>query len=264
MNIYFLRKGALCLTLICLSLTGAISLADQINPADTESATGEAASSSTQDDLWLQQTKEKCELGNISACSEIGTKFKSLRMSELSWFYYDKACTALHSKSCAELGQMLTKGDGVILDQQAAQYFYGKACDLGDTPSCESIGWNSDRNATCITNDNPEECRKIACEEPDAGHICTVIGINYYNGTHSKGKDDKLAALYFKKACSRKNGTGCLNLGDLYRIGTGVQKDKLKQLQYYAKGCVYESSTACQAIRDWVDKNLIIGEIITK
>jgi len=188
MNFCFLRTCTACITVICLFSIDAIAVAEQTATVDDGTTKHESINSDSEGALWLKQSEEKCQLGDFPACSQIGAMYKSLNNSKLFWFYYDKACTGMHAESCAKLGYILTQGDGLILDQQAGRYFYAKACDLGNTTSCEIIGWNSSKNATCITDDDPEECRTLACENQNAGHTCLIIGTNYYNGSHSSGK----------------------------------------------------------------------------
>ena len=260
MKIYLLRICNLCITIIWLLAIGELSLANEIVPTITDPIKREIKNGDSRHALWLEQTGKKCQLNDFHACSEIAAMFKILNKSKLFWFYYDKACTGLHAESCAKLGRIFTQGDGQILDQQAGRYFYGKACDLGNRLSCEAIAWNSDENVTCIKDDNPEECRISACEKQDAGHTCLIVAMNYYNGTHSSGKNDTLAAVYFRKACKRKNGNGCLNLADLYRVGIDTPTNKAKMLKYYAKGCLYENNIACQKTREWVDKNSLVNK----
>lgn len=260
-----MRTCKVCITVICLFLIDVIAMAEQTATADDDPIKRESTNSDSENALWLKQAEEKCQLGDFPACSQIGAMYKSLNNSKLFWFYYEKACTGLHAESCAKLGDILTQGDGLILDQQAGRYFYAKACDLGNKPSCEIIGWNSSKNATCITDNDPEKCRALACEKQDAGHTCLIIGTNYYNGSHSSGKNDVFAAAYFKKACTRKNGNGCLNLANLYLTGAGVKTNEEKALQYYMKGCLYDNATACQYIIDWASENSIVGKkVITK
>ena len=123
----------LCLTMICMFSIDAISLADQVKPTDTDPKNIEIINNNSKGAVWLEQTEEKCKIEDFPACSELAAMYKSLNKAKKSWFYYNKACTGLHAESCATIGRILSHGDGLILDKQAGHYFYGKACDLGDT-----------------------------------------------------------------------------------------------------------------------------------
>lgn len=50
-------------------------------------------------------------------------------------------------------------------------------------------------------------------------------------------KDYNKANEYFKKSCDLNYGSGCINLGDNYLNGDGLEKDINKASEYYQKAC---------------------------
>lgn len=55
-------------------------------------------------------------------------------------------------------------------------------------------------------------------------------------------------AAEYQKSCDLNNAEGCKKLGDLYRYGKGVKKDKLQEKKYYHKACDLKNGTGCTAL----------------
>jgi TPR repeat protein len=67
-----------------------------------------------------------------------------------------------------------------------------------------------------------------ACDQ-GAARSCVLLAEFYApesNEPNAVGRDDALAARYFRKACDAKAGGGCYGLYQLYRDGRGVPKDQ--------------------------------------
>lgn len=54
---------------------------------------------------------------------------------------------------------------------------------------------------------------------------------------------DALSA--FSQSCENGNGTGCLNLGNMYENGVGVAQNKYKASTLYAQACRTNEALGC-------------------
>jgi TPR repeat protein len=73
---------------------------------------------------------------------------------------------------------------------------------------------------------------------------CTTLGYLYEHGT-GLGKDERVAADYYKKSCDVKLPIGCQNLGNVYDAGRVVPQDHKKAAELYKKSCDLGSSGGC-------------------
>jgi len=51
-----------------------------------------------------------------------------------------KACDSGNAKSCAAVGLLYEKGQGLEQDYKKASELYSKACDMRDANACEALG----------------------------------------------------------------------------------------------------------------------------
>ncbi|WP_276712039.1 tetratricopeptide repeat protein [Campylobacter rectus] len=65
---------------------------------------------------------------------------------------------------------------------------------------------------------------------------CDYIGFLYDNG-QGIGQDYKKASELFLKACDMGSPIGCYTLGVLYTNGRGVKQDCKKAIKLYSKAC---------------------------
>lgn len=64
---------------------------------------------------------------------------------------------------------------------------------------------------------------------------------------YENGQFAKAVSLY-TKGCKNKDAKSCGQLGWLYDIGSGVQKDPFKSVDLYTKGCTYGNGPSCNLI----------------
>src|SRR5579863_5083081 len=65
-------------------------------------------------------------------------------------------------------------------------------------------------------------------------------------GAATTSSDSSLAL--FQKACEGGSGDGCENLGNLYALGQGVDKNIAKAAELYTHGCELGGAGACNEV----------------
>ena len=87
--------------------------------------------------------KIACDLGEDNACNNLGVFLEkgiggmpkdSFKASK----YYKTACQLKHPNACHNLGVLYYEGNGVKRNYEYAEFYFGKACDLGYSPACRS------------------------------------------------------------------------------------------------------------------------------
>ena len=98
---------------------------------------------------------------------------------------------------------------------------YNQASDEGKTLLCPicRIEWPK----TCIDNLS----RIIARSNEDKGWAIELLAMFYNQDFHLK-KDSIKAIEYYKRAAEKGEVISCLNLGTMYALGDGVEKDMSK------------------------------------
>jgi uncharacterized protein len=125
--------------------------------------------------------------------------------------FYLKACRLKVARGCGFAGSILVIGGvGVAVDVKKGHALREQACTLGDAPSCNDLGsdWaDGKRGAT--------------------------------------SRDYGKAKRYYGKACHLKDGLGCFNLGNVYRLGEGVKVDLKLAIQHFARSCELDAAKGC-------------------
>jgi TPR repeat protein len=49
----------------------------------------------------------------------------------------------------------------------------------------------------------------------------------------------------YERACAEKEGAACGNLGELYRSGSGVPKDRVRAAELFERGCDLDQGESC-------------------
>ena len=77
------------------------------------------------------------------------------------------------------------------------------------------------------------------------------VGISFIGTAWSEGKhgapsiDHVKARTFYDKACKLKNGLGCFNLGNVYRLGEGVKADGKLAFDNFKKACDLDEAKGC-------------------
>lgn len=96
---------------------------------------------------------------------------------------------------------------------------------------------------TC-SPDNLSDCYR-QCEAGDA-RSCVIAGVRQRDG--SVTTDGPRTRELFERACRDGDALGCTLLGDMYRFGSGVQRDVLAAATHYRRGCEEGVAAACRQL----------------
>ena len=90
-------------------------------------------------DYYKQACDLKNKRRNKNACANLGFLYINERNFSKAKIYFEHACGLVESISCSVLGIMYEKGDGVKKDIEKAKFYSQKACEHGDTNTCEKL-----------------------------------------------------------------------------------------------------------------------------
>jgi len=141
--------------------------------------------------------EEDCDNGkDLNYCNMGGYNYLFEYKYKKALALFNIACEHNFSQSCAYLGGMYSKGQGVEKNNQKAMEYSKKACDLD-----KGVGSGG--------------CLKLAL-------------------LLENKKDYKSAAKYYEIATNSKiQLSAYFNLGVYYYLGKGVKKDKIKAYKYW-------------------------------
>jgi hypothetical protein len=136
-------------------------------------------------------------------------------------------------------------------------------CRNGNASSCHHFAFGILEGLEGYPKDIPLglQLMNFSC---DKGYslACSRLGREYRYGFEHVQKNQALAAQYYQKACNAPSVQSlldpgeyvCYNLGQMYRDGEGVSRDKYKALELFRKSCDLGTEKAC------VDYNKLVRE----
>ncbi len=138
-------------------------------------------------------------------------------------------------ESCFTVGQVMEEGKYAPMDLNEAGKGYGRACDLGLSTACSSLG------ELVLTG------RGLALEKSCSardGVSCFILGSLRHKGL-GVARDDGQALAYFQESCDFGFSRGCGRLGESYLFGEGTPRDVAKALQYFEDACRNQFGPSC-------------------
>jgi hypothetical protein len=158
-------------------------------------------------------------------------------------------CTQGNAGSCANLGLMYSKGEGVAKDDARAAAFDKQACDGGSPLGCYDLGIDYD-SGWGVAKDSARAVSlyKQAC---DGGHAraCVNLGYMYTLGLGGLSQDYARALVLYKQACDGGNARGCYDLGSMYQQGRSVEPDIGRARALYKRSCDGGDREGCDHLR---------------
>jgi TPR repeat protein len=163
-------------------------------------------------DDFIALCKQKCDLGAMSACTELAWFYSAGQMvphdPEKAKSLYQKACNGGHPYACLSLGDLYADGKEVAQDDHLAFVMYKQACEQGEDPACEKVGV-------------------------------------FYQLGRGVTKSYEQARLTYEKSCANNYVSSCVELGGLYESGQGVDLDEKKAVALYQQACDAGDQDAC-------------------
>lgn len=194
------------------------------------------------------------------ACNNLAVMYQQGRAVETD---QDKAAE-LYRRSC-ELGSMLgcrnlarryLEGKGVEKSPTRAAALLEKACRLGHPEACPQLTYlyahdcieGGECGVEAIDPARSAKQLREVCEETKQPQACLGYGFMLESGFQQDEPDAAGAALQYDQACKAGVSTGCNYLANLYRKGSGVERDLTKAVQLYEKACEAGFTLSCHTL----------------
>lgn len=194
-------------------------------------------------------------------------------------------CQAGNAPSCATLGHIYEKGEGVNADDKKAFIYYKKACDAGDIDGCTGWGYMLSKSDNADENRQSVTVLRKACNEGN-GRACSGLGqqarlrrdwaaaakdfdrgcaLNYSRACYYAGvaltkidKEPAKALWNFERACRGGDERGCLAAGSYLVQGTAGRKDPTEGNKLTSRAlnalqieCTEKKSESCEVLGDF-------------
>ena len=182
----------------------------------------------------------------------------------------EDGCNAGKPKKCVELGDYYSEWEKNPPKAIAA---YKKACDIGYPAGCEKLkGWarmGPDGKVEMIGGgpagvpsdgaggagaagaagaaDGPPDAASLTreCTSEKNFKSCNELGLTFVSAQNKADRQYAEAHKFFQMACDGGETEGCNNLGYMFDIGDGVEKDHTKAVELYTISCDNSNPDGC-------------------
>ena len=157
--------------------------------------------------------RKSCNNGIGAGCNDLAYmyehgKYVRRNLQEAMSLYLDACNNMSEASACNNLAYLHERKRNYV----SAKQFYSRACDLGDTPSCNRLETVLGNKILAIkSNMDLKEALNACSNSTQGGTMCYKVGLYYEN----RDESDK-ARSYFEKACNRGQSQSCKHLGDLF------------------------------------------------
>ncbi len=162
-------------------------------------------------------------------------------------------CELGDANACVALG--FDVQDGRLKAPPTAVSWFEKGCALGSLSSCNSAGWHHHKGLSGPVDEAAAfRFFALSCPEstPDDGkdiddgarYGCGNLGYMYEMGLGVE-RDYVLAVKSYAKSCAAKMTASCFSLGIGYERGRGIDKDEARARELYAFACDGGDDAAC-------------------
>lgn len=173
-------------------------------------------------------------------CLRLGDFFSGIKKDfEQASVAYTKSCEDYgQPRGCAKIAAQYLYGKGVDKNVPKAMKYFTKSCDGGSVEGCYGM-------ASVLVSDklNPSKKKEAlkavsyfqkSCDQGH-GESCFRISAMYLQGLGDISKDLSKSREYAEKSCELNNMYGCANLGRMFAIGDGVEKNEELAEKYRKK-----------------------------
>ena len=154
-------------------------------------------------------------------------------------------CGKGNVQSCGAAGSLYVNGGGgASRDEKKARELLTKGCDGSDTKSCTNLGvlMTQGRGGAKDAAAAAKNFEK-GCADADA-LACNMLGTQYKTGD-GVTKDEAKAAALLQKGCEGGNDAACGTYGKMLLDGVGTPKDAVKAKAFLRRACDGTQSQAC-------------------
>lgn len=182
-------------------------------------------------------------------CVELGDKAVDANQLRKAVDYYQKGCDLAVAIACGNAG-MVILGARVGGDTPQGYALLVKGCELGDSRACNNAGagWSEgDNGATAVDHIKARAFYEKACSLKN-GLGCFNLG-NVFRVGEGVPPNPKTAFGHFKTSCDLGEPKGCTELAVMYYEGTVVPQDIALAKQLFERSCKLGSAPACQNLQ---------------
>jgi uncharacterized protein len=195
------------------------------------------------------ECEQQCGKGNAPSCGTAGTLFVggrggAARDEKKARELLAKGCEGADTKSCVNLGVLLSQGRGGAKDTAAAAKNFERGCADADALACGMLG-TMYKTGDGVTKDDAKAAALLQ-KGCDGGNdaACGTAGKMLFDGT-GVAKDATKGLAYMKRACDGSQAQACLDLGLLSEIGKDAPKNPILAKIMYQRGCSRGNMQAC-------------------
>ena len=189
----------------------------------------------------LDRALKDCDNGDADECSNAGYEYGKGIIVPKDTFVainlFKKACDGNSGIGCRNLGVMYQQQDKSPVDETEIFNIFKKSCDLKYDAGCADLS-SLYINGTGVEVD-VETGKKIAEETCEKGekYGCSTLG-DFYSLDIDENQKDLVKALdYYTKGCDYGSGYSCGQVAQAYYNGDGTAPDELKKFEYRKKAC---------------------------
>lgn len=153
------------------------------------------------------------------------------------------------ASSCNDLALMLSRGDGVTLDDTKSTKFFIRACDLGSAIGCNNAGMRVEYGRGVPKDEATAATLYTKACDSGMPAACNNLGRMVINGW-GVPKDEPRAVDLFRKGCGQGDIGACANLGWCYVRGRGVLADRAVGVGFLRKACKGGNSWSCDRMKE--------------
>lgn len=192
----------------------------------------------------------QCQSGDRLSCARLGLMHERgdgvSQSPSLAREAYEKACRDEEALACVRFARLLLEDESDGVDASMALELYRRACGAGHVAACRAaVRYYEERAAedAAPLNDSVQGLLDRACRGGDV-ESCVKLASALEEGS-DETRDTERAAALAKQACDRGDQRGCSALAAAYLRGVGVAKDPARAAQLYTQACATDHMPAC-------------------
>lgn len=190
------------------------------------------------------ECSEQCERGHVQSCAVLGALYargegvpKDVARAAT---FLERSCDGGEPLACVNLGVLHERGEAGAKDAVRAAAFYKRACGLGDGKGCFDLALLLEPGAVGADLERAVDAYRQGCDLGE-GAACVNLGLLAEAGRATKLTDAPPAL--FERACEGGSGEGCFNLARL--LDKGPTRDAARAHVAFERGCDLGLAQAC-------------------
>lgn len=192
----------------------------------------------------------QCQAGDGLSCARLGLMHERgdgvSQSPALGREAYEKSCRAGEALACIRFARLLLDDASDGVDASMGLELYRRACAAGHVAACRAaVSYYEERAAEegAPVDDSVQGFLDRACRGGDV-ESCVKLAASLEQGP-DETRDSERAAALARRACDRGYQRGCSTLAAAYLRGIGVAKDPERAARLYGEACAKDYVPAC-------------------